>query len=575
MRTRWILRALLLTVATAGCGDKDGGQGETGRADSDGGTDEADTDGTEAPDEADADSDTADTADTDDDTDGSTGPVDADGDGYSEDVDCDDSDPDVHPGATEIAGNGKDDDCDPATCSATGFAHEATEWRLPAAYGNDGTLPFNQLSKDSDCSIDRPEHLVRDLDGDGRPDLVISALCYDDEVGETLWRVHKGEAGGFADDAADWTLPILESHIDAGGHPGINDTVGACYAYDQREFVFDLVGDAHPDLVVTGLDERSSVGDLFWLVYEATADGFPAAATGTWVLPDDYSGDLDMPFACVSGDEECSHPPEAPGFSTGDLTGDGVLDLVITDACDDTTVGTDHWWVYAGEEGGFDRTTPLRWALPPGYGDGTRPPFDEPNYNGVADDGAPGHALLDLTGDGQVDLVVVEDEADDAVGATVWRVHVGESTGFAATAIEWVLPSGYGGAGDKPFSRFWDPDDCSDGRPPMALRDLTGDGQLDMVVTGTCDDGEPGWRVHAGQTAGFADAPVLWGMPADVPIDSLPTIDTSVDCTKGRPRAQLRDLDGDDRLDLVLTERCGETATGDTRWLMYPLECDL
>jgi hypothetical protein len=35
---------------------------------------------------------------------------------------------------------------------------------------------------------------------------------------------------------------------------------------------------------------------------------------------------------------------------TFDLTGDGLLDLVVTEnGCADEAIGQDRWWVYAGE----------------------------------------------------------------------------------------------------------------------------------------------------------------------------------------------------------------------------------
>jgi hypothetical protein len=78
-------------------------------------------------------------------------------------------------------------------------------------------------------------------------------------------------------------------------------------------------------------------------VWPGTPTGF-ANTPASWPLPDlglptDWLNDLseDTATGCFSG---------TVTFSTVDLTGDGVPDLVQTDSCADADVGTSEWRVF-------------------------------------------------------------------------------------------------------------------------------------------------------------------------------------------------------------------------------------
>jgi hypothetical protein len=108
--------------------------------------------------------------------------------------------------------------------------------------------------------------------------------------------------------------------------------------------------------------------------------------------------------------------------------------------------------------------------------------------------------VTDLTGDGLPDLVVVQDECDDAaLGRDAWKVFPGTPTGFGAE-VDWPLPAGfhdwYGGVDDQPMDALagggWC-DPLERRYSSYALLDLSGDGLQDLVwVQDECADPEVG-----------------------------------------------------------------------------------
>ncbi|MCB9743681.1 MAG: putative metal-binding motif-containing protein, partial [Alphaproteobacteria bacterium] len=266
--------------------------------------------------------------DTGDDGGGGIIPRDEDDDGYRDNVDCDDGDPSVNPGATETPYDGVDNDCDPGT----------------------------------------PDD---DLDGDG----YAQALDCDDTNGAV--------------------------------NPGATEVAG------------------------DGLDNDCDASTCL-------NPGFASAAT-SWALPGGYGTDH---LTGMSNSGYCSSGYDIPSYTTMDLTGDGLADLVVTYHCGDGSLGDTTWAVHENTGGRFAAAA-TSWALPGGYG---ADHFTQTANSGYCSSGydIPSYTTMDLTGDGLPDLVVTYHCGDGSLGDTTWAVHENTGTRFAANPISWSLPSGYG-----------------------------------------------------------------------------------------------------------------------------------
>lgn len=160
--------------------------------------------------------------------------------------------------------------------------------------------------------------------------------------------------------------------------------------------------------------------------------------------------------------------------------------------------------------------------------------------------------LVDLDGDGLLDLLVVRDEANPAVGSSIWRTHRNTGEGFAA-GEDWTLPVIPGAAGLTATVM----DYCEEGGAlRSSLVDVTSDGLLDLVVTQGCE-GASGWRVYPGSEGGFSQTPMVWTAPAVAgePVEAL--ADGMAICPDGGAvPLTVAEMSGDTRPDLLAYRGC-------------------
>lgn len=502
---------------------------------------------------------------------GDSGAPDADGDGFDVTTDCDDADPAVFPGATEVARDGVDNDCDGATCSGSSFAAAPAAWTLPATYGTEGALPFDQAASFASCSDNTPAHVLADVSGDARLDLVVTFVCGDEATGDTRWLVHGSGEAGFTEAATDWTLP--NEYGEEGAAPFANAVAGEVCGDGIPAHTFtDVTGDGLPDLVITQVCEDESVGFDHWLVHSGSTSGFDDSPA-PWALPSGYGDAEFTPFAATSGSASCLKG--LPSYALADLTGDGAVDLVVSESCTDPSVGSTLWLVYPGGEGGFGSA--VSWALPPEFAAEGAVAF--PALTGLTSCGEAivGHDTRDLDGDGRLDLLVTETCDDDAtVGDTRWLVYAGGDSGFSTTSEDYLLPEAYGAASTTPFSATSDLASISDDTPGHDLVDMDGDDRLDLVVTEVPSDPNVGvglWSVYFGEAGGFATNVWPWTLPAVAGTTPFGASHATSDCAAGHPAWSLVDLDGDALLDLVVTQSCSDATIGDAVWERYEAGC--
>ncbi|HRG96718.1 MAG TPA: VCBS repeat-containing protein, partial [Polyangiaceae bacterium] len=327
-----------------------------------------------------------------------------------------------------------------------GFAEEST-WTVPAG-GFAGT-GFNNVASGRWATLD--------LDGDGKPDLVVPSDPSDStskvwgQGKSPYWKVYKNTGAGFAEESQ-WSVPL-------GGFSGtgFNNVASGKWA------TLDLDGDGKPDLVVPSdpSDSTSKVWGQgkspYWKVYKNTGAGF--AEESQWSVP--LGGFSGTGFNNVASGK----------WATLDLDGDGKPDLVVpSDPSDSASKvwgfgDSPSWKVYKNTGAGFGEET--AWSVPEGG-------FTGAGFNNVA---SGKWATLDLDSDGKPDLVVPSDPADSASkvwgfgDSPAWKIYKNTGAGFGAEA-RWTVPEG--GFAATGFNGV------ASGK--WTTLDLDGDGRLDLVV---------------------------------------------------------------------------------------------
>ncbi len=422
-------------------------------------------------------------------------------------------------------------------CSPLGFDDEPIAWTLPD-YGP-GISDEGWFVEGFDRYSDGLNWSLRDLDGDGAPDLAVHDRDQyvmegptTNGLGRTAWRLHANTGDGFDADGAAWSLPDY-------GPSGIDDMgwfrEGSDRYSDGLNWSLVPLTGATADLVVHDRDQfvtdgptTGGLGRTAWRVHANAGDGFDADGT-VWSLPDYGASGIDGIGWFREGFDRYS---DGLNWSLVDLDGDGAADLVVQDRDQYVTdgpttdgLGRTAWRVHLGGDDRFS-SDGIVWALPdygPGFGDGQ---WFEEGFDRYSD--GLNWSLVDLTGDGLPDLVVqgrdqyvTDGPTTGGLGRTAWRVHANTGDGFDADGVVWSLPDYGPGFGDgqwfeEGFDRY------SDGLN-WSLRDLTGDGAPDLLVhdrdqyvtDGPTTDGlgRTAWRVHENTGDGFDADGVAWPMP--------------------------------------------------------------
>jgi hypothetical protein len=281
----------------------------------------------------------------------------------------------------------------------------------------------------------------------------------------------------------------------------------------------------------------------------------PAAFT----LPT-IAGAPSLPFAELANTVACASGSNSLAYFLAEMTSDGLLDLVVTSACNDATVGTSVWLVYPNTGSGF-ASTPIRFAL--------APPTTPANCATAS--------ILDINGDFLPDYVVTSLCNDATVGSARWLVYLNAQTGFAHTPVSYTLPPGYSTGAFATTSVTTA--ECTGAKnvPVFSFFDITGDYVPDFVMTATCTDpsiGTTAWKVFPGSASGAAGSAISFALPTTPTVTSgaYATTSATLSCSAivTRPTYYLYDFEITGKPGLVVTQQCNDTTTvGTTSWLWY------
>ncbi|MED5369908.1 MAG: hypothetical protein VX899_02745 [Myxococcota bacterium] len=380
--------------------------------------------------------------------------------------------------------------------------------------------------------------------------------------------------GGFAQQAEQWALPQLGADSDpaalrtTSGSDSVTCASGGTGTVSWT--TTDLNDDRWPDLLVTRDECDALVSLVQWNVHYGAQGGF-ASASQSWSIPILGASRDPAALTAASGSDTVACTGSDNGtvsWTTMDLSGDGVLDLVVHRNTCEALVSLAEWHVYQGSASGFgDKSS---FSLPQLGGD-TDPAYliNTSGSESVAcqsgGTGAVSWSLQDMTGDGAVDLVVPQDSCDALVSLVKWQVYENSGTGFG-TPRDWEIPI-LGASSDPAQLTALSGSDtvaCAgggSGTVAWSTTELTGDDWPDLVVhQDDCDVlvGLASWRVYPGSEGGFG-APVSWTLP-QLGADTDPAVlnrlsgSDSVACSQGGSGTvtwQLADMTGDGQADLI------------------------
>ncbi|MEL1242849.1 T9SS type A sorting domain-containing protein [Flavobacterium sp. DGU11] len=160
------------------------------------------------------------------------------------------------------------------------------------------------------------------------------------------------------------------------------------------------------------------------------------------------------------------------------------------------------------------------------------------------------HQLIDMDGDGKIDLVDTENQATESIpevflngSQKYWKVYLGNGTSFSATAIQWNIPIN---TDTSDYRMSWD---------YHTLIDMNGDNKPDFVDTENqstesipevfANGSQKYWRVYLNTGSGFSPTPTQWNIPIST---------DSSDYLLSYDYHTIIDMNGDKKPDFVDTE---------------------
>ena len=291
---------------------------------------------------------------------------------------------------------------------------------------------------------------LSDIDGDGKIDMVVSNACFEQCTGEGAGdlAVFLGNGDGT------FRTPNIYQSNQYSGYLALADVNGDgkpdLLLASERVDMLVMLGQGDGTFLAPNSYEAGDGGPFYFAVFDVNGDGRPDIVS---------TSECATAFVCSSGGVETilgngdgsfltSQNYAVPqtvlieGVATADVDGDGNLDLVVS---------------AQPESGGQDGVV----AVLAGKGDGTFHPLQSYDVGGV---GSGAVAVADINGDGKPDVLVATTLNGGFEGAVAVLLGNGDGTFQTATSYD---------SGGFPVTS-------------LAVADVNGDGNPDLVVANYC-----------------------------------------------------------------------------------------
>lgn len=318
--------------------------------------------------------------------------------------------------------------------------------------------------------------------------------------------------------------------------------------------------------------------------------GFDTTAIN-WPAPDGgkKSGSITLGFNGLGGAALVTDDAGSQSWTIADLNGDGNVDLVVMAekqagyVTSFSPTSSQYWKVYLNSGSGFSSVATI-WPCPDGgrKSGGITYGFTSFLYAATAaeDTGSQSWHLLEMNGDGKLDLVVFAEKQSGNVtsfsptSSQYWKVYLNTGTGFSLTPIIWSCPDGGDITGGVTYGYYTTSSAATetdnDGSQSWSLLDLNGDTKLDLAVTAQLQTGyvttfSPGvgqyWKAYLNSGSGFSLIATNWVCPlggkisSSVPrgfIAAFSVASSTLDNNYSQSSATV-DINGDGKPDLVVT----------------------
>ena len=110
------------------------------------------------------------------------------------------------------------------------------------------------------------------MDGDAKPDFLLTRACTDGTVGLSRWDVYLNTGTGFSASGTSFALPTVPGAVGSSGGPPLTsrDGADACSGGGMTEWsLIDMNGDTKPDFLLTRACTDSTIGLSAWSFYPA------------------------------------------------------------------------------------------------------------------------------------------------------------------------------------------------------------------------------------------------------------------------------------------------------------------
>lgn len=305
----------------------------------------------------------------------------------------------------------------------TGFG-APSPFALPAQ-ANDTTGAFAAVGPvtTADCAKGHPGYAFLDVDGDRKPDLVITTACDNAQIGATAWRVYPSSGAGVGASPILFPLPT-KPFAPIGTYASVTGGGPGCQAASAgpRYSVVDFDGDLKPDIVITEDCTDTAVGFTRWGLYRNSGSGFAPTPTAV-ALPVLPGVSALHAFDALTAKPVCTGTQQGPGFTTVDVDGDLRPDLLVTRVCAEVTTGVSDWLFYRNDGGGLP-SAGAALSLPASLGVTVATPLTLDGADAACTASPPRPAFVAMSlAHSKLDLVVTKACADATVGTSRWLLY--------------------------------------------------------------------------------------------------------------------------------------------------------